>query len=663
MNTTIQTVPFEVIKNQVRQKFDNMLKNGTVFAVEYDRDAIWQAYLDGFKDPVERQEHNCSCCRSFIRQIGPAVSITAELKIVSIWDKDSPSPGVRALAAYVESCPIGGLFFHESERGGTDKSPDPKKNVVWEHFFVQIPKTLVNDERRGNVLGRKSANLRETKQVMRRGFEGISEDALNTVLELIGQNSLYRGNDYKHMVEGFQQMRQSYLQCPAHLVDNLCWQLAPTAVENVARIRNTAIGTLLVDLSLGECIDRAVGAFERIVAPTNYKRPTALVTPRMVETAKARLGELGLMSALHRRRLDDRDLTAANALYVYRPTSTKKDIFAEIANDQPVSVKELQKVEEITIEDFLSKVVPTAKDIRVLVERNHLGNFVTLTGASDPEAANLMKWDNSYGWSYTGGLADSIKEKVKAAGGRVDGWMRVSLAWYNYDDLDLHFESSLDHVYYANKRTHQAWLDVDMNAGQGNSREPVENITFDRQLKPGSYQIKVVQFNRRETIDEGYDLEFEVNGETHSFGSNKSPRDQDVIKFKVLGDGQVTFDSSALSKTSSGTTKWGVKTGQFTRVRAIALSPNHWTKPIGNKHFMFMLEGCVSDEPTRPFYNEFLVDALSSDRKTMEVLGGKIEVDPAQGAELSGIGFSDTQRNHLYVEATGVFKRILKVLF
>jgi hypothetical protein len=175
----------------------------------------------------------------------------------------------------------------------------------------------------------------------------------------------------------------------------------------------------------------------------------------------------------------------------------------------------------------------------------------------------------------------------------------------------------------------------------------------------------VNQFNQRETKDTGYELEIEVNGETFTFGNAKSPRNgaYEGIKFKVMADGQVTFGENALSKSVAGTVKWGVKTGQFTRVRAITWSPNHWTKPITNKHLFFLLDGCVSDEPTRPFYNEFLVDALSQDRKTMEALGGKIEVAPAQGAELSGIGFSDTQTDHVFVEVEGAFKRTLKVWF
>jgi len=206
---------------------------------------------------------------------------------------------------------------------------------------------------------------------------------------------------------------------------------------------------------------------------------------------------------------------------------------------------------------------------------------------------------------------------------------------------------------------------VDMNAGWGRTREPVENITFNRQLEPGKYEIRVNQYSRRESVRTGYTLEIEVNGEVHSFGNAKSPKtgDSHVINFKVLPDGQVAFEGGDLVRSSAGVTKWGITTGQLHRVRAVTLSPNHWTRPIGNKILFFLLEGCVSDEQTRPFYNEFLVDALSKDRKTMEVLAGKIKVAPAEGAELSGLGFSETQPNHLYVEVETNFKRIIKVQF
>jgi hypothetical protein len=84
---------------------------------------------------------------------------------------------------------------------------------------------------------------------------------------------------------------------------------------------------------------------------------------------------------------------------------------------------------------------------------------------------------------------------------------------------------------------------------------------------------------------------------------------------------------------------------------------------VGNKHWFFILDGCVSDENTRPFYNEFLCQELAKDRKTTEILAGKIQVAPADGAELSGLGFSETLRNRIYAEVEGKFKRTIEIVF
>lgn len=644
-----------------------MTASGTLFNVRYDRDAIWEAYINSFPEEI-RQEHNCNCCKSFIRQIGGAVVIGADSRLGTIWDlTDVPeeyAASVEALAAYVRAQPVAGLYWHTDAQVGTDRNPDKVRNVIWEHFMVRIPAACKGD------LAAKSGQLDASHGVLKRALDEITPESVETVLELIGQNSLYRGNDYKHLLEGLQSIRADYAALPEDLRSNFCWAKAAALPENVARVRNTAIGTLLVELSEGKELEAAVGAFERMVAPTNYKRPTSLVTPKMVEAAKQTLKDLKLLSALDRRRLDTRDLTAANALFVYRPKSSTKDVFAELAGETPVNPKTLSKVEEIGIDAFLSNVLPTARTVKVLMERQHLGNLVTLTGPTDPEANNLMKWDNSFGWSYTGGVADSIKEKVKTAGGRVEGgFMRASLAWYNFDDLDLHFKSPRGHhVYYGIKRDSHldVHLDVDMNAGGGHSREPVENIYFGKQLPVGEYVLIVNNYAARDGSDKGFEVEIEVGGEQFNFGSSTSPRGSssaDPIRFTVDAHGKVSIADTTLSRTSIGAVKWGVKTGIWHTVKAITLSPNHWTRPTGNKHFFFLLEGCVSDEKTRPFYNEFLCEALAKDRKVSEVLAGKIEVAAAEGAELSGLGFSDTLRNHLFVEVEGTFKRTLKILF
>lgn len=113
----------------------------------------------------------------------------------------------------------------------------------------------------------------------------------------------------------------------------------------------------------------------------------------------------------------------------------------------------------------------------------------------------MFKWNNNFAWVYNGSVADSFKEKVKAAGGNVDGFMRCSLHWFNYDDLHV-TEPGGREIYYGSKTGYTGGtLDVDMNAGSGKTRDAVENIiwTDPSRLRPGDYVVRVHNFYKRES--------------------------------------------------------------------------------------------------------------------------------------------------------------------
>ena len=110
-------------------------------------------------------------------------------------------------------------------------------------------------------------------------------------------------------------------------------------------------------------------------------------------------------------------------------------------------------------------------------------------------------------------------------------------------------------------------------------------------------------------------------------------------------------------------TVWGVPSQTFQKVNVMMMSPNYWDeKQVGNKHYFFMLDGCINDGTARPFFNEFLKDDLSAHRKVFEMVGSitKVADSPEQ---LSGLGFSSTQKNTLICRVKGSFTRNLKIVF
>ena len=95
----------------------------------------------------------------------------------------------------------------------------------------------------------------------------------------------------------------------------------------------------------------------------------------------------------------------------------------------------------------------------------------------------------------------------------------------------------------------------------------------------------------------------------------------------------------------------------------IMKSPNHWDdKGVGNKHYFFMLEDCKNEGAARGFFNEFLKEEMNEHRKVFEVLGSKMKVERTDN-QLSGVGFSSTQKNSIICKVSGSFARTVKVNF
>lgn len=669
----IETLTFMDVQSAVAKQF-KLISGSRLFVVGLDKEELWAAYLASFPDgsnPVykTRTEHDCGCCRHFIKALGGVVAVNNGA-VQTLWDfkvSDAYQEVADAMAKFVRRHVIENVFLHYERLVGTANNRqllEDKSVKTWEHFYVNLPDSAISKK---DQIGTQLGESRSTFDVMKRGLCEITPDAVDTVLDLISQNSLYRGEEHKTAVVEFKKLQTRFLQRQGEVARDLfVWE----HLHPAARIRNTVIGTLLVDLSEGKELEDAVKGFESKVAPTNYKRPTALVTKAMIAKAQETVAELGLTTALERRYATIDDIIVNNILFADRVTKRSMNVFDALSAGTAVDVKKLGKVEEVSIADFISKVLPTAQTVEALFENRHAGNMVSLVAPIDPTAKPLFKWPNGFSWSYVGDMADSIKERVKQAGGNVTGDFRASLAWFNYDDLDLHLKQpngvEIDFRRKRDANTHGN-LDVDMNAGSGTSRTPVENITYPARGKmgEGEYIVFVHQYSQRETKDIGFDLEMEFDGVIYGFSwPNPINTGKQVVacKFKYSHKEGLTILDSLPSRQSSKTV-WGITTQTFQKVKVVMLSPNHWDEyEVGNRHFFFMLDGCLNDGTARGFFNEFLSESLTPHRKVLEMVGARMKTDVSE-AQLSGIGFSSTRRDYLLCRVTGSFTRVVKVWF
>ena len=656
---------FFYFKKDVEAAFVKMMEAGKLFIVNVDNDLLWMGYLLSFPEGEERQSHNCNACKSFIRHMGKAVSIdpvTYEIK--TFWD-DVHTPGYEKtasdLAKLVKEAAICNIFMQDmNEFHGCDNNiqrlPDGSTRQ-WYHLYVNLPVTYRFNERtsRFSSLSAFKGDVVARRGVFMRSLTELKTEAVETVIDLIEDNNLYRGSEFLKNLQEFLRVKKS-VEGITNL-ENYCWLHWDNPV---AKFRNTAMGTLLINLSEGMDLERAVKAYETIMAPTNYKRPNAIITKKQIADAQKKVEELGLVDALPRRHAQVEDISVNDVLFVNRDTAKRMiggSMLDMLSADKPVNPKEFTKATEITIEQFLKDILPGSTDVEVLVENNHISNFVTLTAPVNKDAGNLFKWNNNFAWVYNGSVADSFKEKVKAAGGNVEGFMRCSLHWFNYDDLDVHvMEPNGREIYYGNKRSYYTGgtLDVDMNAGGGTSRDAVENIVWtDRsRLAPGRYTVWVNQFNKRESIDVGFEFEIEIDGELHKFAYDKVVSGNVTVAYIDVSSNGITV-SPVLSSNASykSKTEWGIDTMKFQKVSCIMLSPNHWEgNSIGNKHYFFMLDGCKNPDPVRGFFNEYLRADLEKDhRRVFEALASKAKTEYSDN-QLSGLGFSTTQRNELVVK-------------
>ena len=678
---------FKQFKEAFQKNFSEKTKDIThLFTVEVDQEEFYNLYLDSFPAGTneifrKRREFDCSACRSFIKHFGNVVMIK-DNKVETLWHFQVNDPTyqtvINKLDHYIKSKVVTDVHVTKESHIGVNhnlEQLDTGEVISWDHLYIELPAKFIYKGR--DTIDTVRGNYRAVKDVFARSLTELSIDSIDTVMELINSNTLYKGEEWNGPIAKFKQYKIAY-DNSLHK-DLFAWEKSVEAGPVIGKIRNHSIGTLLIDITNDMDLDEAVKRYEKVVAPTNYKRPKAIFTKQMLEAAKSTVEELGYLPSLSRRHATLDDITVNNILFANRDASKRIvgdiTLFDELSNTITVDPKKFSKVEEVSLVNFIDNVLPTAKSVEVFFENKLSSNMVSLIAPAKSDAKSMFKWDNGFSWAYTGNITDStMKENVKMAGGNVEGVMRFSIQWndgkfHDKNDLDAHcIEPNNNEIYFGNKgRVHPSSGMLDVDIVNPKEMEPaVENIIWTdiNKMPHGTYKMFVHQFSNRGG-KEGFSAEVEFDGQVFAFSYPHELHQGAKVQVAEVTLGSNGFSIKELIPSQLSTRDvWGLNTNQFVSVTTIMYSPNYWDNQngIGHRHVFFMLDGCINDSSPSGFFNEYLKQELYEHRRVFEALSSKSAVDTIPD-QLSGVGFSITKRASLIVKVKGATERIMNVVF
>lgn len=384
----LEDVAYENFIGRIQQRFmKNIELHGPLFTT--NNTDIWELYLSSFSE-LDRQYHNCSACRSFIKKYGSLAVINNDgIIIPAMWCVDDAEcyekNAVQAMVYSFENSKITGVFLSNDTTWGTPVTG------IWRHYAIIPPSDILY---RGvvNTPGQAMAEKKEDFKNIIRALQEFNPEVVERALSLLKMNTLYRGEKIIGPVQWLHDLITAISDKKRKQKTNLIWKAVAIAPASFCHPRSSMAGTLLEDLAAGMDFDTAARRFKDKMHPLQYQRPQAAPSAGNIERAEKIVEKLNIKESLRRRfaRLDEIQT-------IWKPIQREQEekhggLFAHLKakDDTRMSASEVP-ASVITWEKFSKDVLPECESMQYRVRNRD--NFVALLTAAVEDAPPILQWD------------------------------------------------------------------------------------------------------------------------------------------------------------------------------------------------------------------------------------------------------------------------------
>jgi hypothetical protein len=434
---------------------------GPIFLTDADPGEMWRLYLDSFP-PDDRQFHNCSCCRDFIKRFGGLATVNDSGQLISLaWDEQEAPMRYKyaagALQRLVRKAKIIQPFLSAEKILGHPEAGG------WHHFAIL----------NRNVFGQRGLTPYQAMASKREDFKNlmVALNEFNSVhvnaLLTLAQAEVFSGSE--KVVGQLQLLAQLHdLRQPSARSHGLLWRAIAQAPDGFCHPRSSLIGPMLEGLAAGESFATIERKFKAMTHPLQYQRPQAAPTAGAIAQAEKQFAASGLAPALQRRFATIDDVQVKLWEPQPAPILEGGSVFGHLKAKGAADIAPLAApAKTITFEKFRRTVLPTAERIQYRVS-NLRANYTALTAAVDPSAPAILQWDdekarNTVAWYlYHGG---SVPSQWNLTPGDLVDVTAVTLAPHKWADEEA-FSHQSNGVLFILKGAR------DTRKGQGNALFP-----------------------------------------------------------------------------------------------------------------------------------------------------------------------------------------------
>tara|TARA_Y100001934_G_C12385099_1_gene795112 strand:+ start:5508 stop:6893 length:1386 start_codon:yes stop_codon:yes gene_type:complete len=170
---------------------------------------------------------------------------------------------------------------------------------------------------------------------------------------------------------------------------------------------------------------------------------------------------------------------------------------------------------------------------------------------------------------------NEMQQRLEREGAK-SGDVQISLMWNNMNDIDLHcIDPNGQEIFYNNKKSRSGGeLDVDMNANEPYSRQPVENIFWPPDGAPqGRYSVFVEHYDIHDEVNTTeYTVAVKWGGEVKEFtGSLNHQQQRTIFEFEMKDAPQRTLTEVKSQRPTVSLTATAI-IGVWTSLFAVAAS-------------------------------------------------------------------------------------------